>query len=295
VLTWAWSLQAGIVAPNGAASANAFTTNAIVSLNETGAEIVLSSGRVTARFSKQTGRLTGMTRDGREFSINDGPRVVAYGRNDRTFVPLALPPTKVEKIVSRMEGSRAVVEAVYSGPIQRLRWTLKPDGDLQLDYVLRGPGAVEIYGLDFNYPEEKMRSKSWLGAGPYRVWQNRMRGPVIDQWDVDYNDTVPGETYVYPEFKGWFRDWRWIEFSTTEGRIAFLNDGSARFFGVYSPRDGKVNPVIDLPRLGLGVYHVIPATGTKGSRPEELGPQSQPQNIKGDVKGSVVLRLLDQW
>lgn len=291
IATWAWSLKQGIVP----ADEKSATSKAASTVADDAGSLVLTAGRVSVRISKSTGLLSGIVRDGRPFSLGNGPRVVAYGRDDRTFIPLPLEPARMEQIQSRQEGGAAIVEASYAGPVRKLRWTLQPNGDLQIDYVLRGPGMVEIYGLDFDYPEEKVKAKTWLGAGPYRVWQNRLRGPFIDQWDVDYNDTVPGETYVYPEFKGWFRDWRWVAYTTTEGRVAFLNDGSAKYFGAYSPRDGKVNPVINVPRLGLGIYHVIPATGTKGSRPEQLGPQSQPQNITGEVKGTLVIRMLDQW
>ena len=49
-----------------------------------------------------------------------------------------------------------------------------------------------------------------------------------------------------------------------------------------------------LPRLGLGVYQVIPSIGTKQSEPSILGPQGQPQDITGEVRGSLIIRLLDQ-
>ena len=77
-------------------------------------------------------------------------------------------------------------------------------------------------------------------------------------------------------------------------RFAFLNDGAQPYVGVYAPRDGKNNPVLVLPRLGLGVYQAITGIGTKGSKPDGLGPQGQPQNITGPVKGALVIRLLDQ-
>ena len=106
--------------------------------------------------------------------------------------------------------------------------------------------------------------------------------------------TIPGVSWDYPEFKGWFSGWQWMAFTTTEGRFAFLNGGGQPYVGVYSPRDGKNNPVLVVPHLGLGVYQAITGIGTKNSTPDHLGPQGEPQNITGPVKGSLVIRLLDQ-
>lgn len=50
--------------------------------------------------------------------------------------------------------------------------------------------------------EELVLSKRWVGDGPYRVWQNRLHGPQLGVWENEYNDPVPGESFVYPEFKG---------------------------------------------------------------------------------------------
>jgi hypothetical protein len=158
---------------------------------------------------------------------------------------------------TKRDGETQSVIATYTGALREVRWTVGPDGDVRLDYELKGPGLVDILGVDFDYPEEKMRSKEWLGNGPYRVWANRLRGGWLNRWDTEYNDPVPGLSWTYPEFKGWFSRWEWMAFTTTEGRFAFLNDGGQPYVGVYSPRDGKNNPVLNIPRLGLGVYQVI--------------------------------------
>lgn len=86
-----------------------------------------------------------------------------------------------------------VVAADYSGVLNRVRWIIAPDGTLQLDYSYRYDGVVELMGITFQYPEEKVISKKWLGAGPYRVWQNRLQGTCSDVWENQYNDPVPGK------------------------------------------------------------------------------------------------------
>lgn len=289
IWTWAWRWKSG-----AAAIGRAVTTADAVSLTEEGGETVVTVGRNVARFNRATGRLAALERDGRRLSLGDGPRLAAYRRTDRVLAPVAPAKGRLVNFSARMEGGSAVVAASFDAGVRETRWTISPDGDVRLDYGFDGPGIVDLLGIDFDYPEEKMKSKKWLGAGPYRVWQNRLRGVSLELWETEYNDPIPGISWQYPEFKGWFSRWEWMDFTTTEGRFALLNDGGNPYVGVYSPRDGKNNPVLVLPRLGLGVYQVIPAIGTKQSQPSNLGPQGQPQDITGPVKGSLVIRLLDQ-
>ncbi|HEU5080744.1 MAG TPA: glycoside hydrolase family 2 TIM barrel-domain containing protein [Opitutaceae bacterium] len=289
IWTWSWQWK------NDAASiGHAVEIKEPVKVAERGDEVVVTSGRNTARFDKTSGLLAGLERDGRKISLNSGPRLTAYRRVERSFVPVGLNPGRMTKMDTRTEGDNVIVTASYDGAMREVRWTVTPDGDVHLDYTFNGPGSVDILGVDFDYPEEKMKSKEWLGGGPYRVWQNRLKGVSLGRWETTYNDPIPGESWDYPEFKGWFSGWRWMAFTTTEGRFAFLNNGGQPYVGVYSPRDGKNNPVLVLPRLGLGVYQAITGIGTKNSVPSNLGPQGAPQNIAGTVKGSLIIRLLDQ-
>ena len=287
--TWSWRWKKG-----AAAVGRAQTETAPVALAEEGGDTVLRAGRNAVRFDRATGRLAGLLRDGRPMSLGDGPRLAAYRRNARVLQPVAESKGRLLEFSARMEGETAVVVARHDAGVREIRWTLTPDGDLRLDYAFDGPGEVDLLGIDFDYPEEKVKSKDWLGAGPYRVWGNRQRGVSLSRWQNDYNDQIPGHTWTFPEFKGWFSRWEWMAFTTTEGAFAFLNDTAEQpYFGVYSPRDGLMNPVLVVPRLGLGVYQVIPAIGTKQSEPSNLGPQGRPKTITGEVRGSLIIRLLD--
>ena len=287
--TWSWRWKSG-----AAAIGRVDSGRTAVTLTEEGGETVVSVGRNTVRFDRRTGRLASLGRDGRPVSLGDGPRLVAYRREKRVLEPVAASTGRLLSFTAGMEGESAVIVAKHEAGVRESRWTISPDGDLRLDYAFAGPGRVDLLGVDFDYPEEKMRSKEWLGSGPYRVWANRLRGGSLNRWDTEYNDTIPGFTWNFPEFKGWFSRWDWMAFTTTEGRFALLNDGGQPYVGVYAPRDGKNNPVLVLPRLGLGVYQVIPAIGTKQSAPSDLGPQGQPHEVTGEVRGSFLIRLLDQ-
>lgn len=287
--TWSWRWKSG-----AAQIGDAFPSTSAVALAEIGDEALVTVGRNVVRFDRTTGLLASLERDGRRVSLGAGPRLAAYRRDNRVLNPVAASVGRLVNFTARMDGDRAVVTAKREGGVRETRWTISPDGDVRLDYAFPGPGAVDLLGIDFDYPEEKVKSKEWFGAGPYRVWANRLKGGVLNRWDTEYNDTIPGLTWTFPEFKGWFARWEWMAFTTTEGRFALINDGGQPYVGVYAPRDGKNNPVLVLPRLGLGVYQVIPAIGTKQSEPSNLGPQGQTREVTGEVRGSIIIRLLDQ-
>ena len=287
--TWSWRWKSG-----GAAIGNAFPGKSAVGLSEGPVETVVTVGRNVVRFDRGTGRLASLERDGRRLSLGAGPRLAAYRREKRVLEPVAASTGRLLSFTASMEGESAVIVAKHEAGVRETRWTISPDGDVRLDYAFPGPGVVDLLGVDFDYPEEKMKSKEWFGSGPYRVWANRLKGGSLNRWDTEYNDNIPGFTWTFPEFKGWFSRWEWMAFTTTEGRFAFLNDGGQPYVGVYAPRDGKNNPVLVLPRLGLGVYQVIPAIGTKQSEPSNLGPQGRPREVGGEVRGSLIIRLLDQ-
>lgn len=60
-------------------------------------------------------------------------------------------------------------------------------------------------GIKFDSPEKKVKMKRRIGDRPNCVWQNRLYGTVYDVWTNDHNNSIPGKSFTYPEFKGNFR------------------------------------------------------------------------------------------
>jgi hypothetical protein len=171
-------------------------------------------------------------------------------------------------------------------------WSRLSDGAWRLDFEYTVNGDVDIAGLHFDLPDSSLKSKRWLGRGPFRVWQNREEGGVFDLHEVAFNDPIPGQTYAYPEFKGFFRDWRWLTLETTAGRITVENAGdSVPFFGLGKIKSGEKDLITDWPDMGLAFLHAIPAIGTKFDFPEALGPQSQPRKVEGVQRGTLIFRF----
>ena len=113
----------------------------------------------------------------------------------------------------------------------------------------------------------------------------------MDIFSNNYKDNRPGRTWDYPEFKGYYRDWRWVVFTTAEGDITIVNGTDNSFLGVYRPNDGEspMRTRINVPETGIAFLHGIPAIGTKGQRPESLGPQGQMNEATGKYRGKIYL------
>jgi hypothetical protein len=242
-------------------------------------------------FSKE-GSLTKLRRGDLEVPLS-GPALIAYVRDGRGFQPLAGEPTP-GKLVLAPSGSKDVLARVEypRGVLRSLTWRIAGE-ELRLEYELEYTGDVDIFGIRFAYPEHLVRGKQWAGDGPYRIWKNRRQGNEFGLYEMLYSNPVPGETYSYPEFPGFFGEWRWLTLypQAPLARIVFRNVSGIPYFGLHRPQPGKL-PVIDVPDLGWSFLHAIPPIGTKFDLAETLGPQSQRTPVQGRQRGEIALRLL---
>lgn len=257
-----------------------------------GGLLIVQTGLQELRFSKATGMLTEVRRNGAVIPFGNGPRFIAFRRNDRKYTDVA-GPNLLTNFAWRNEGSDVVIEASSTGALNRVRWRVSSMGGVRLDYEYAFDGIVDMIGIQFDVPEKEMKKIRWLGQGPYRVWQNRMKGTRLDVWQNNYDDTTPGESWVYPEFKGYFRDWKWASFDTAKGRIIISTEADESFLGVYKPKDGK-DGLLDFPEMGLAFLDAIPAIRNKFHTTEEIGPQSQANHVSGMKRGTVSIRFDDQ-
>ncbi|HEU4387492.1 MAG TPA: glycoside hydrolase family 2 TIM barrel-domain containing protein, partial [Blastocatellia bacterium] len=246
--------------------------------------VVMDVGWQKLRFSKQTGMLQDVAIREKKIEFGDGPRFVAFRRNGRAYDDIS-----GKTALTNLSWNEGALEATYSGALKKVRWVTSPAG-IELQYEDDFNGVVDVIGIDFGYPENKMKGIEWFGRGPARVWQNRMEGTRLDVWESAYNNSTPGESWAYPEFKGYFRDWKWAAFSTTEGEIELFAGADDTFLGLYKPADGK-DGLLDLPQLGIAVLDVIPAMRNKFHTTDEIGPQSRPREVSGIKRGTLHFRF----
>jgi hypothetical protein len=300
VWTWSWSCRTDTTDVPGSHERER------VDIRENSADWRITAGSLELRFDKGTGELAGARRGSQTLSLGRGPRFIAARRGDRSLDGWVAENAskggdRVYRDVAsesaltalrvRADGEDAVVEADYFGPLRQTRWRITPSGVVQLDYAYGYDGVVELLGVHFAYPEDQMRSIRWLGRGPYRVWQNRLHGTRLGVWENNYNDSIPAESFVYPEFKGYFADWRWATFHTSAGVMTFVNRTPGSYLGVLTPRDGRDALLFTLPETGIGVFDVIPAIRNKVNATDLIGPSSQPQRVSGERRGRLILRF----
>ena len=284
-------------------------SSAVPTWREDSVHLIVSTQHQQFIFSKKEGYLTQVNIGQRTINLGNGPRFVAARRADRSFDQFYNHDDEhsrqKERTYTRFEdagkfagfkvdtvNNRLNVKAFYRlGNLQEASWTIHNDGTLALDYRYNFNAVVDLMGVQFDYPEEKMQSKRWLGKGPYRVWQNRLQGPVYDWWQTAYNDPVPAESYSYPEFKGYFAGVEAMHFTTTEGEITLYNETPGSYVGVYQPRDGRDRLLYTLPETGISVLDVIPAVRNKVNTTDLIGPSSQPVWVKGDKTGRIILKF----
>jgi len=179
----------------------------------------------------------------------------------------------------------------YAGDLKSVVWRVKQNGWLQCDFKYTAAGTQDVFGVVFDYPENLVKKKRWLGDGPYRVWKNRLRGVTFGEWENEYNNTITGyREWKYPEFKGCFSNVRWLQLETTEGLIAVVPE-NIPYVQVLTPEQPPDNLVgktkVNLPQCGLGFLHGIPPIGTKFKPAAQGGPQGQSNMGQGEYLGRV--------
>ncbi len=252
-------------------------------------------------FSKKTGMLMGVDVRGHKLSLSNGPRFVAAKRSDRSddgfynhddkqaFQKKTQYTEYADK--GKFAGfaiNDSTLEANYlHGSIDKVTWRFLADGSVYMNVDYYFNGVVDLMGICFDYPESMVKSKQWVGKGPYRVWQNRQEGPQYGYWQNDYNDPIPGESWDYPEFKGYFSNVAWMKLNTTEGEFGLeVLNGK---IGVYTPRDGRDHILYNLPETGISILRAIPAVRNKVNTTDLNGPLAQPYWSKG--KGNIMAIL----
>jgi beta-galactosidase/beta-glucuronidase len=273
------------------------------SYTEDSNQLLVQNGNRQYTFSKKTGKLMGVSVNGKKLSFSNGPRFVAAKRADRSQDGFYNHDDKeaFQKKTQYTEypdqgafegftfSDSTLVANYLHGSINQVTWCFLADGGVYMNVDYYFNGVVDLMGICFDYPETMVKSKQWVGKGPYRVWQNRQEGPQYGYWQNNYNDPVPGESWEYPEFKGYFLNVDWMKVNTSEGAIGIeLMTGKV---GVYTPRDGHDHLLYDLPETGISILKTIPAVRNKVNTTDLNGPSAQPYWSKGKGNINAILRF----
>ncbi len=294
VFTWCWPIS-NTYHKNS-------TTATPVDIAESATEMTVTQGNRKYLFSKKDGQLQQVTVGGKTFAFGNGPRLTAARRSDRGFDPSSVNNRKDAPVkhteytlyedykqftgftTSEQEGCKTLTANYKVGTTQQVTWRFENDGSVAVDYSYNFGGLVDLMGISFDYPEEKVLEKSWVGKGPYRIWKNRMKGPQYGFWHNKYNNPIPGESFEYPEFKGYFGDIDWMELLTKDGTIRIQPLDENKAIGVYHPIDGRDKILYEFPETGIAVMTVVPGVRNKVNATDLNGPSAQPVWIEQGLR-----------
>jgi hypothetical protein len=237
-----------------------------VTATETADAVTMTAGSTSVTISKFTGYLTGVTCDAVPVSLANGP---APAGGTATLTALTY----------FGDDTGWVVQAEYTGDLSSVRWRLDRNGWLGMEYRYHRSGSYDYLGVTFDYPESAVRSLTWLGDGPYRVYKNRLRGVTPDVWSKAYNDTATGASgWQYPEFEGYHANTCWAVLGTTEGSITMVAAEENLFLRLFSPANGPdpQTATAPYPPGDVSFLDGIAPIGNKFHAAAALGPQSQP-------------------
>jgi len=246
---------------------------------ETNGLITITVGDLTTSFSKDNGRLLTVQRGAQKFSFTNGPR-------------LAVGNATLREIHFDDDGPDAFISAKYDGDLKSVFWRVNGNGWINCEYTYTAEGTNDFIGVLFDYPENLVTHKRWLGDGPYRVWKNRLRGTTLNVWENDYNNTIAGwRDWIYPEFKGFFASVRWLQLDTKEGPVTILNSSGVPYVQVFNPEFPPTNlvgkAIAPMPQCGLGFLDAISPIGSKFKEARFGGPQGQANVTPGEYSGSL--------
>jgi hypothetical protein len=227
--------------------------------------IIMKTSDIQVHIEKSSGLLQTIIYKGEKISLSGGPELA---EGNAEFV----------RHETSLDGDSFIYKAYYEGNLSTITWTLNRQGLLILDVVYVPNNNQPFFGINFDYPEDLVKGIKWLGDGPYRVWKNRMKGVRLNVWEKEYNNTVTGETYIYPEFKGYHSNMYWLTLINDEKSFTIHTSTENLFFRMYTPDDPSSDPrytKVKFPDGDISFLQGINAIGTKFKQPELLGPQSQ--------------------
>ena len=277
--TWSWN----ITKPKEFSARVINNDNGKVVASEANNLITIASGATEITFDKTSGSITGIESGGKLVSFNG----MKFAGLNRSFKEMKNYPKE----------DNYIVELVYDSA-SYATWTIMKGGWVKLDYGINPKGSLDYAGITFNYPENLVTGATLMANGPYRVWKNRLKGTQFGVFEKKYNNTVTGQSWDYPEFKGYYSNFYAVQIQTKELPITILTTTDDLFLHLFTPatatnlrgvRGGMVPP---FPSGDISVLHGISPVGTKFSSAQAEGPQGEKNSYNGEfLRGMIYFRF----
>ncbi|MEP7111026.1 MAG: glycoside hydrolase family 2 TIM barrel-domain containing protein [Ferruginibacter sp.] len=277
ICTWSWAIHSPEVLvriPVTVAKVEG------VSIIDNEQSLAVSCDGIVYHFDKNTGLLQKVNNGKKDISFGGGPALASGIQILSVFKQSHL-------------GDAYIVEPSYKGDSLRVKWIFQTGKLPKLEYSYLTSDTAAFMGITFTFPEEKINGMKWMGRGPYRVWKNRLKGQQLGVWEKAYNNTVTGENWNYPEFKGWHSELYWVKLQNRESDFIVYNGQENIFLEMLQPRKpkaaGNTNTSPPFPEGNIGFMHSISPIGTKFQNAGLMGPQSQLNVRQGSLPLTGVL------
>ncbi len=267
-----------------------------VKREEVGNEINFSCSDKKLIIDKKSGLIHAIETNGKKLSLANGPRFTTGNLVLDTMYTITTQGVQ-EKLLLRFKEERNR----RSNKRNVITIALLASGWVEIEYMFDVGGYHDHIGITFDYPEEKVEGVKWLGNGPYRVWKNRLKGVTFNVWEKAYNNTVTGESWDYPEFKGFHSNLYAADLRTNEGVLRIVAASDELFLHLFTPdnpvKRNNDNTLGKFPDGQLSILNGISPVGTKFKQAIEMGPQSQQNFMLSSghvepVKGKVYLKFI---
>ncbi|HEY1021640.1 MAG TPA: glycoside hydrolase family 2 TIM barrel-domain containing protein, partial [Flavisolibacter sp.] len=178
---------------------------------------LVSANGVAIHINKNNGRLQQVHNSNGAIPFGNGPALQDAVNNFAGFT-------------HRYENDTLVIASTFDRKksYNTLQWKIFPSGLVQMQ-VRYFPSEYFTWfnGVNFSFPEAGIKGVEYMGDGPYRVWKNRLKGTTFGVWKKAYNNTETGESWNYPEFKGYHANLFWCRFITTTQPFTVYTDNEA--------------------------------------------------------------------
>lgn len=272
LFTWSWKIKPSL---NPEEALNSEKENGKIIASEKGDQLIITDANIKYQFDRKTGYIANVLKGNTQISLSGGP-------------VLAGQETTLKNFTNKYSGNDYIVEADYGGAATlHVKWTFTQGQPARLDYSYTQTGDADFMGITFDYPEDEVTGIKWLGRGPYRVWKNRLKGLKYGVWQKEYNNTITGETWDYPEFKGYHAEVNWVVIENKESPFTVFTNEKDTYLQIYHPakeqgalENNNVEP--PFPTGDIGFLQGISAIGTKFHSAETMGPQGMPNKNTGE-------------
>lgn len=273
LFTWSWAVKPPSIINKQLVHTK---TKAAVQAEVMGQSLNVKCDGIQYSFDMATGYIQKVITPSSVVSLSGGP--VLAGIN-----------IQLQQFTHKAADEGYVVEADYGGGgALHVKWTFTAGRPAKLEYQYTQNGDADFTGITFNYPEEKITGMKWLGRGPYRVWKNRLKGQQFGVWHKAYNNSITGETWGYPEFKGYHANVNWVVIENKEARFTVYTADKDMYFQMLHPAreqaaldNNNVEPAF--PTGSIGFLESISPIGTKFQAAKVMGPQSQKNQTDGKL------------